>query len=220
MRNLKSQMPLCKNRVPLKASTSMLNAPRMKSQEPDHRPEMAAIYAELERRPLPAAATSGWQATHHCSPGARLCMQLRESGPAGARHLNHILMGPARSSGAMAAAPSTSTARLAAAPISVPKLVECTRANTSQISFSAWKLWTNASAAVAHARWKPPSVPRWRKSSFDGVSKRRGVIKGLRNPAPASGWPQTASTRPPMPLCHWQATSAPRFHLQDAQTPP
>jgi len=34
-------------------STAMLNARRMKNPKPDHRHEIEAIYAELERRPLP-----------------------------------------------------------------------------------------------------------------------------------------------------------------------
>jgi|GEM_PF-169806 len=53
MGNLKSQNEALQKSRATNDSAGMLTAPRMKPPKPDHRHEMEAIYAELERRPLP-----------------------------------------------------------------------------------------------------------------------------------------------------------------------
>lgn len=53
MGNLKSQNDALQKSRATPASAAMLNIPRMKTQKQDHRHEIEAIYAELERRPLP-----------------------------------------------------------------------------------------------------------------------------------------------------------------------
>jgi len=160
-------------------------------------------------RCAPAAVTSGWQVTHRCSPGERLYMQPREFVPAGAKLSNLILTEPALCWVAMAAAPSTKTALLAAAHTFVPKPVACTLGSTSQISSSASKLLMSVSEAAAPAPSNQQSV----------TPLRKGDLKVPRNPGPVSDWPRTASSVTRTLRLRWQAGAVSRSRLPGAQNP-